>query len=181
MNTRLALSLLELIAVLCILAGLSAIAIPLYSDQSHKASETVTRSTLIEVQRAMQQYWHDTKWIPLDGVNSVAEEPQRFDLVWLFRNPVTNDATLDFDPNTRIGWNGPYLIGSTADEGTPTILDGWGNPLHVQYVNHFGSPIDVRIVSSGIDASVDIPNTTATSLLTPANTGDDLYVALQLR
>ena len=26
----------------------------------------------------------------------------------LFVNPVTGDSTVGFDPNSRIGWNGPY-------------------------------------------------------------------------
>jgi len=180
-KTRLALTLLELIAVLCILVALSGIAIPVCSDQLTVARQTATRSTLVEVQRAIQQYWHDTKLVPLDGVNSVATESQRFELVWLFRNPVTNDTQSQFNPNTRSGWNGPYLSSSTALLAGPNLIDAWNSLFEVQYVNPAQDVKDVRIVSAGPNGVVQIPANTASSLLGPSNIGDDLYVAMALR
>lgn len=181
MKTRLALTLLELIAVLCILIAISGIAIPVCSDQLTSARQTATRSNLIEIQRAMQQYWHDTKLIPLDGIQSVATETQRFEITWLFRNPVTNDTTVQFDPNTRSGWNGPYLSASTALGSDPDLIDAWNNTLQVQYVDPNQDIKDVRIVSAGPDGVLQIPSGTASSLLTSGSIGDDLYVAMSLR
>ena len=148
------------------------------------AAETVTRSTLAETRKAMLQYWHDTKFIDLNGVTTVANESQRFNLVWLFVNPVTNNDTVQFDPNVRSGWNGPYMAISTADSvavGGPSLIDGWNQTLIVQYVNPNDSLKDVRIVSAGPNGAIEIPSNTATTALTTNSIGDDLYVALMLR
>lgn len=181
MHTRLAVTLVELIAVLFILAALTGIVIPLCSEQIAYSTQTTTKSTLVEVQQAMLRYWQDTKHVPLDGIETVATEEERFHLSWLFRNPVTNDTTVTFDPNTRIGWNGPYLQTPTFIDGAPSLIDAWNNPLEVQYVNPADSLKDVRIVSGGMNGVVDIPSTAATSDLTIASIGDDLYVAIMLR
>lgn len=179
--TRLALTLVELIAVLCILVALSLIAIPLSSDQVLRASDTTTRAILAEVQVAMQQYWHDTKFIGLDGINTIADESDRFQIGWLFRNPVTNNTSPDFDPNTGIGWNGPYLLSTTSANAQPGLVDGWGRTLEVQYVNPAASLKDVRVVSAGADGVLETPIATPTTLLTPDSIGDDIYVAIMLR
>lgn len=183
MKTRNAFTLIELIVVLGILAALSGIVLPLCSENLSSASETATRSTLTEARNAMLQYWHDTKFVNLDGVTTVATEPQRFRISWLFANPVTNTTTVQFDPNLRTGWNGPYLATSTADitAGGPNLVDAWNQTLSVQYVNPNDHLKDVRIVSAGRNGVVDIPAVTATSALTPSSIGDDLYVALMLR
>jgi prepilin-type N-terminal cleavage/methylation domain-containing protein len=184
MKTRTAFTLIELIIVLSILVALSGIVLPLCSENLTVAKETVTRSTLAEARQAMLQYWHDTKLIDLNGVTTFATEAQRFSLSWLFFNPVTNNSTVQFDPNARSGWHGPYLATSTADSaalGGPNLIDGWNQTLVVQYVNAGSSLKDVRIVSPGPNGAVDIPSNTATSALTTNSIGDDLYVALMLR
>jgi prepilin-type N-terminal cleavage/methylation domain-containing protein len=183
MKTRKAFTLIELIVVLSILAALGGIVLPLCSEKLSAASETATRSTLAEARIAMLQYWHDTKLVQLDGVNTVANESQRFNIAWLFANPVTNTSTIQFDPNQRVGWNGPYLATSTLDTtvGGPGLIDAWNQPLTVQYVNPSAALKDVRIVSAGPNGVVDILAATATSALTTNSIGDDLYVALALR
>lgn len=174
MKTRNAFTLIELIVVLSILIALSGVVLPLCSENLSSANETVTRSTLAEAHQAVLQYWHDTKFVELNGVTTVATESQRFDLSWLFASPVTNTSTVQFDPNLRTGWNGPYIA-------TSTLVDAWNHSLSVQYVNPSGSLKDVRIVSAGPNGIVDIPAGTATSSLTASSIGDDLYVALTLR
>jgi len=183
MKTRTAFTLIELLVVLSILAALSGIVLPLCSESLNNANETVTRSTLAEARTAMLQYWHDTKFVGLNGVTTVATESQRFNISWLFANPVTNTSTVQFDPNLRTGWNGPYIATSTADTtvGGPNLVDAWNQTLSVQYVNPSDTLKDVRIVSAGRNGVVDIPAATATSALTTSSIGDDLYVALMLR
>lgn len=181
MQTRSALTLLELIAVVCILAALGGLVIPLCSQQLAQASETATQASLVEVQQAIQQYWHDTKFIAMDGVNTFASESQRFEIDWLFVNPVTNDQTLQFDPNAGQGWNGPYVFSATAQTSSPDLIDGWNRALQVQYVNPSGNIKDVRIVSAGPNGIIEISTAMPTSLLTTNNIGDDLYVAIMLR
>lgn len=184
MKSRNAFTLVELIVVLSILIALSGIVLPLCSQNLASANEAATRSTLAETRNAVLQYWHDTKFIELNGVTTVATESQRFSLSWLFKNPVTNNSTVQFDRNTRSGWNGPYMATSTADSvalGGPNLIDGWNQTLIVQYVNPNDSLKDVRIVSAGPNGAIDIPSNTATSALTTNSIGDDIYVALVLR
>lgn len=184
MKTRTAFTLIELIIVLSILVALSGLVLPLCSDNLSVATQTATRSTLVEAREAMLQYWHDTKFVALNGVTTVATEAQRFSLAWLFLNPVTNSTAVQFDPNSRSGWNGPYMAISTADSaalGGPNLIDGWNQSLVVQYVSASSSLKDVRIVSAGPNGIIDIPLSTATSALTTSSIGDDLYVALMLR
>lgn len=180
-KTRLALTLLELIVVLSVVAALSSITIPLCNNQLISASETATRATLAESQRALQQYWKDTKFLLLDGVATEASENERFDIVWLFHNPVTGDSNRSFDKNTGLGWNGPYQLGATINTGQTGLVDAWNRPLEVHYVNPAESLKDVRIVSAGENGVIDIPANVATSALTPSSIGDDLYVAVRLR
>ena len=183
MKTRNGFTLIELIVVLSVLVALSGIILPLCVDNLNGANETATRSTLTEARTAMLQYWHDTKFVDLDGVTTVASESQRFNITWLFANPVTNTNAVQFDPNLKMGWNGPYIANSTADTtaGGPNLVDAWNQTLVVQYVNPNVDLKDVRIVSAGRNGVVDIPAATATSALTTGSIGDDLYVALMLR
>jgi hypothetical protein len=184
MATRNALTLAELVIVLCILVALSGLVVPLCSDNLSSAAESVTLASLAETRDASLQYWRDTKHVVLDGVGSIATEAQRFNITWLFNNPVTGDKTVQFDPNLHSGWNGPYMAGSTADViqfGGPALLDGWNHQLVAQYVDPSATLKDVRIVSAGPNGVIDIPAATATSALTSNSIGDDLYVSLMLR
>ncbi len=182
MKARRALTLFELIIVLCILVALSGIVIPICDLQMNSASQTATRATLTQVQRAMLDYWHDTKSITLNGTTTFADESERFQIAWLFKNPVTNNSTSQFNPNLRSGWNGPYIVAATkTSSSTLELVDAWNNLLQVQYVNPNDSVKDVRIVSPGPNGVVDISPSTATSLLTSNGIGDDLYVSLSLR
>jgi type II secretory pathway pseudopilin PulG len=180
-TTRLALTLVELIVVLSVVVALSAITVPLCNNQLISASETATRTTLAQLQVALQQYWKDTKFIALDGVLTAASENERFEIEWMFHNPMTGDATSCFDKNTGLGWNGPYLLVATFNTSQPGLVDAWNRPLQVHYVNPADSLKDVRIVSAGENGVIDIPANVATSALTPSSIGDDLYVALRLR
>lgn len=179
-KARKALTLVELIIVLGVLVAISGIVVPLCSSQLSSAAQTATRATLAQVQLAMQDYWLDTKLIPLDGTTTYATEAQRFDIAWLFLSPVTNDQTAQFDAYLRRGWNGPYLLTSTV-QGEFDLIDAWNNQLHVQNVTPSANIKDVRIVSSGPNGLLEIPSNTATSSLTSQDIGDDVYVALSLR
>jgi type II secretory pathway pseudopilin PulG len=181
-KARHALTLVELIVVLCVIAAISGIVIPVCSDQMASATRVTTLSTLSEVQQTLQSYWQDTKLIELDGLSTYSTEADRFEIKWLFKNPVTNDATNQFSPVTRIGWNGPYLLSSTDSGATPGLIDAWNSSLVVQYVNPASSGAkDVRVVSPGPNGVVEINPTASTSSLTAGSIGDDLYVALTLR
>lgn len=181
---RNALTLIELIVVLTILAALSGIMLPLFAGTIQNANAVATDRTLTVIRTALTDYWRDTKWIPLDGILTVADESNRLHIDWLYNNPISGDNVPNFDPNTALGWNGPYLSGSTGtphSPGYPTLIDAWNQVIVIQDVNPALSLRDVRIVSGGPNKVIDIPAATATSALTATDIGDDQYVALTLQ
>ena len=182
MRSRNGLTLIELVVVLSILAAVSSLMVPLFTGTMQDAVDTATRRTLLIARDAMCRYWADTKHVPLDGVTTVATEADRLQIRWLLLNPVTGDTTQDFLPNTRIGWRGPYVASATGGSAaSPALVDAWNRAVVVQDVAPAAQPRDVRIVSGGPDGAVDIPAATATSALTAADVGDDVYVAFSLR
>jgi len=184
MRSRAAVTLIELIVVLSVLAGLSTLLIPLFSNVLSDANTVTTERSVGQVRDAVLDYWLDLKHVTLDGVGTVATDADRLNIDWLFANPVTGDSTFGFDVNTKIGWRGPYLaeaLGSITISGSSVVIDAWKNEITIQDVDSTATVRDVRIVSGGPDGTIDIPGATATSALTSADVGDDFYVALQLR
>jgi type II secretory pathway pseudopilin PulG len=184
MNRRTAFTLVELVVVLSILVAMAGILTPLLSGTVDRANQTVTIRSLTVVRDALQEYWNDTKFIELDGITTVGTEADRFSVIWLFRNPVTDDRAFDFDTATQIGWRGPYLSTSTGDHvalGNPALIDAWNQLLTIQDVDPLSTVRDLRIVSAGPNRMIDMPASTPTAGLTSTDVGDDLYVALTLR
>lgn len=184
MRNRVAMTLAELVVVLTVLAAMAGLLVPLFTSTVQDANAVVARSSLVHVRDAVMQYWSDGKYVALDGVTTVASDSNRLQIRWLFQNPVTGDRTMDFDPNTRIGWRGPYIAQSTADlieVGPNALIDPWNRVVEIQDVDPSAAVRDVRIVSGGPDGMVAIPTATATNLLTASDIGDDVYVAVELR
>lgn len=184
MRSRTGLTLIELVVVLSVLAAISGLLAPLFTGTVQSANEVATERSLVQIRDALLDYWRDTKHISLDGVTTVASEANRFDTDWLFANPVTGDSTWDFSPNTLIGWRGPYLSGSTGDviaSGSPFLIDAWNREIKIQDVDPSASLRDVRIISGGPDGVISTAASTATSALTSADVGDDIYVAISVR
>ena len=152
MRSRVALTLIELVVVLTVLAALSGLLVPLFTGTIHDAQQAATDRSIVEVRDALLDYWRDIKHETLDGVTTVATDADRLNIDWLFANPVTNDSSVDFDPNTQIGWRGPYLAESTGDllvSGSPFLIDAWNNEIEIQDVDSTATLRDVRIVSGG--------------------------------
>jgi type II secretory pathway pseudopilin PulG len=184
MPLRKAFTIVELTVVLCVIAALAGLSLPMLSGTYSIAGTATTQSTLREVSHATKQYWSDCKLLTLDGTSTVATEATRFQVCWLFRNPQTNSSDKSFDINSTIGWNGPYVLFSTGSPllfGDVAIIDAWNHEIIIQDVSSTSIPRDVRIVSGGPNGSIEIPSNVATSSLNGSNTGDDLYVALQLQ
>ena len=184
MSPRKAFTIMEMVVVLGVLAALAGLSIPLLSGTHSIAATSTTQSTLREVSRATNMYWADCKFLMLDGVTTVATESTRFQVRWLFRNPQTDSSSKSYNINTTIGWNGPYLLyptGSPLQFGDVATIDAWNHAITIQDVSSTSTPRDVRIVSGGPNGLIDIPANVFTSSLDASNTGDDLYVALQLQ
>lgn len=194
----------ELLIVLVLLVALAGILVPIFGNVTDDAAMQTTQASLVAIRDAVVRSWTDTKYVSLPGSGgsppTEAEETERFHIRWLFNSPVSGVATSDFDPDSRIGWNGPYLTQFTGryaiddsrnltatygSDNDPSVLDSFtGTPIVVQVVGA-STPYDVRIVSAGPNGIVDIDPTTATSSLESEGgmeaIGDDLYVSFVLR
>jgi len=183
MSLRKAFTIIELIVVLCVVAALAGLTLPILSGTHCIAAAVTTQSTLREIGHATSQYWSDCKLLKLDGTTTIATEATRFQIRWLFRNPQTDTSNNSFDINTTIGWNGPYFMSPTGSPllfGDVAMIDAWNNAVTIQDPSPSASPRDVRVVSGGPNGTIDIPANAATSSLDAVTIGDDLYVALQL-
>jgi prepilin-type N-terminal cleavage/methylation domain-containing protein len=225
---RAGLTLLELVMVVSILAILTALVVPGMTDQSEDTRKTVARATMLEVRDIIaNRYMENMGEMPqpvLTGTDSVrlsatlqitgtatTKLPQ---LHFLFVNPRQYDASSatpymaikDFDQQSKIGWNGPYMgtksttypdptarrfatdpndtrtwsdLGFTTTFGQVgdfTIMDPWGSP----YV------IIVRTVAHGSSTaysayvvSAGFNRTLETTTVGSATTGDDLLLKIQ--
>ncbi|MEL6105972.1 MAG: type II secretion system protein [Planctomycetota bacterium] len=121
-QSRSALTLVELIVVLVILIGLASLIIPTFTSTRESAEALATRASMGAVRDAVIQYWSDTKLLTLDSTtaatntdtSSFSNTANRFQVRWLFLNPVNGTDAPNFNRDTRIGWNGPYLVESTV-------------------------------------------------------------------
>ncbi len=205
---RRALTLFELLAVMGILLVLATLVVPVVGDRIGQTREEVTRQSLTRLREVIAGTYHDDlDGLPRPGDPALsagrANHPQ---LAYLFLNPethldgdpLTRDYDTTFNPISRRGWRGPYLLANgggfayavdgvrnfTAlygEPGDPAVLDGWGNPIVLQ------EPIDpaataydrarhARLVSAGPDGVLDTP----ADVLLPsdAQRGDDLVLFL---
>jgi len=184
MRSRAAVTLFELVIVLALLVALASMLVPLFSSTIQNAGDIATERSLMQTRDALVEYWRDTKHVTLDGVTTVGTNADRLSIGWLFENPVTGDATSDFDMNTLIGWRGPYMVSSRGAiyvSGSAVLIDAWRNEIVIQDVDPSAALRDIRVVSGGPDGAISISASIATSALTTADVGDDRYVSIQLR
>ena len=202
-KVRHALTLAELVIVLAILTMVSAMVLPMAGSHVADSRGIVTRQNLTRLRDVIAEtYWQDSgRKLPRPGEVGLAagrvDYPQ---LRYLFVNPSASPetATVDFDPAYRLGWRGPYLVGSNdslytlnasagftnayGENGDPAVLDGWGNPIVIQNPGQLSDGRqDVRLVSAGPDGILNTPPVTFTDSLTSAVIGDDVILSFQVR
>jgi type II secretory pathway pseudopilin PulG len=209
------LTLIELLVVLMVLIAVAGIVIPNVTDlrfgfdgDRKTASQIATEKTLMEVRAAIlgaegkKGLWRDLGERDTFLPRTIAELfVLPTELPVPLKRMLLPDSLKSFDPNTRLGWNGPYLMSSGAryglddDYGTisdPAVLDGWGRPIIIQGPkNPLLSPTPqpearyVRLVSKGEDG---VLNTTFNgldlqsfvNLPTLAKCGDDIVLYLRV-
>jgi type II secretory pathway pseudopilin PulG len=217
------LTLIELVIVLTILVALGGLVVPMFGNMGEQAREEATKATLARVAEAIDGpggYAETMKYaknpgaadpdersgegsgLPwpsdTDGAGVTrADHPQ---LAFLFKAPA---GLPDYDPVSRIGWNGPYLSTTTATayqiEGTFTDtfgeegedpadlapLDGWGNPVVIQLPTAAtGTMVQrveaVRLVSAGPNGAIETPANVRTPDTSDEDVvGDDIVLYLR--
>jgi len=171
------LTLIELLVVLVILAALAGVVLPHMNDlrigpfgsRGKSPQEIVTETTLLRVRAAimgdesMPGLWQDLGGKETELPQTIAE---------LFAPPA--GWTDSFDPNTRLGWRGPYIQPTGAqlgdqladlgygDRDDPAILDGWGRPIVIQDPG----TLQIRLLSAGADAILSTSDDIELNLLT---------------
>jgi len=190
---RRGLTLLEIVVVLTILVVVAGVVVPMVANITSggsfntpggpkSAQRIVTEATMMRIRDAIMGsgvrpgYFGDLGALPWPHPGSREDHPQ---LRYLFVNPATEDKTRDFDPNTRRGWRGPYVVNPTGrylvdgprgfldlygENGDPALIDAWGSPIVVVLRSESGRT-NAYLVSAGEDAALD--------------TGDDLESMLR--
>lgn len=184
----------ELTVVLAVLGVLLAMVLPSLSSSYENSSRTVTDLALKQVRETILGTYYDDAFetlpYPLDPVR--VEHPQ---LAYLFVAPLPG---LTFDPVTRRGWRGPYLLSGPGGkyvisasrgftpryglDGDPAPLDGWGHPIVLQQPVMTGSAASskdllfARLVSAGPNGILETPWNVLVPTL--AERGDDVILGL---
>ncbi len=116
------LTLVELVVVLTILVALGGLVIPRLMATTEVARETATLASAVEIRDAVLRFWSDCKYAyPSKDLHpDVNANDQRIQLGHLLELPSTFPV---FNPNLRLGWNGPYL---QSDGRLYSIDDGSG-------------------------------------------------------
>ena len=183
------LTLVELLVVLVLLIATALLVVPLFSDLSFGSGnnrkslqQIATEQTLMQVRAAILGT-EGQKGLWSDLGQRDAYLPQK--MADLFNPSSTLPLSLQsyYDPNTRLGWRGPYLLSSGARYGVndvygaendPAVLDGWGNPILIQTPD----AQYIRIVSKGADGVLDTPP--ADTMPALATCGDDVVLFLRV-
>lgn len=169
-QNRNALTLVELVVVMTILVALAGLVMPRFVSTTQTAKKVATGASMVAVRDAMMQYWLDTKYVSLPGgtataasdsdTTALANTNNRFQVRWLFENPANNPTVLGdelvitFDPDSRLGWNGPYLFKPTGryfDSAGDIDTDGnhmTGTNFSTLYGN-LGGPAVLSAVQAG--------------------------------
>jgi len=161
-NTQTGMSLLEITVVLLVLIALAGLTMPYVAGTSRKALCDATDLSMMNIKKViMEKYYLDTLgYFPVSKSGTPLAPGTDFSLHYLFDKSGWNT----FDPDSQIGWRGPYLQGGIKLSTTPTgymyqasnlanhfknlnyvnkvfanndyiVLDSWGRPFVLQVVN----------------------------------------------
>ena len=154
---RLGMTLAELVVVLVILVATAGLVVPLLSGVRGDARYSTTRASMQTLKNAIAAYALDMKGVATYNAqfvmsNTTGVPNSLQDLIVQPQSGTSpGTAVQSFNPLTRLGWRGPYLAGWTGtftanlDQsfyptnsaygllGGPAQLDGWGNPIVLQW------------------------------------------------
>lgn len=211
------LTLFELMVVLGILLVLGTLVVPAVNGHLQRSRDDVTRQSMRRIRETVMNTYFDDMFeqLPRPGASGLAagraDHPQ---LCYLFLNPETYEDTdgltaeydVTYDPISRRGWRGPYLLhegggfeyavdadrpvagnfsARYGETGDPAVLDGWGNPIVIQEPDDdgdgsisFDERRHARLVSAGRDGIIDTDPDSLYPL--PDDRGDDLVLFLRI-
>jgi prepilin-type N-terminal cleavage/methylation domain-containing protein len=202
-HNRDALTLLEVAVVVVILATLAMLVYPRVEQTEDNASSAATTTNMVALRDViLDRYWNDMKdvlpagVVPTDGyprpnsANNPQSRTQHPQLYFLFVRP---DGAPVYDPASRRGWNGPYLkhtggrypvpgtvyTPTYGQEGDPTVVDGWGRPIVLQYLIDSGTDYS-RLVSAGPDGVINTPANVPYPGRDNSVCGDDIVLYLRV-
>lgn len=192
-NTQKGMTLIEITVVLLVLVGLAGLVLPYVGGVSGKALCDATDVSMENIKKAiMDRYYLDTLGaFPVDRANT------DYSLKYLF---ISGDGVgtdwFAFDPDTQVGWRGPYLsMSATLDseaalatnltaaagthvetafvDGDSVVFDAWGRPIVIQ-----NSPAGFRLVSAGSGAGLGVANADIETTIAGNRVGDDRVLYL---
>lgn len=151
-------TLIELLAVIVLLAIVATLTTAGMADVGAEARDDLAQIEIAEIRKALQQFKRDVGHFPDAAGNH--DEGARLGL--LSRCQDSNAAAEDYDqgcrehsPDTKRGWNGPYLLAERND-GLAGLFDPWGSSyLLLEPDSAEPSAGDVRIVSAGPNGQYD--------------------------
>ncbi len=183
-NNQKGVTLLELTVVLLILIALAGLAIPYIGGTSRKVLCDATDVSMANIKKAiMDRYYLDTLgYFPKDTKDKT--DLTDYSLEYLMTKPTEWSV---FDPDSQVGWRGPYVQGgmvldSTNEgvllanfksltytnkvlaDGQTIILDSWGRPMILQVTTCSNWDITAvsgdcaRLVSAGFGGGISLAN-----------------------
>lgn len=169
-------TLIELLAVLVLLAIVATVTTVGISDVGAEAQDDLGQIEIMEIRKALHQFRRDVGHFPDAAGNH--DEDARLGLLWRCQDG--NAAAEDYDqgcrqynPDTRRGWNGPYLLAERSN-GLSGVFDPWGSPyLLLEPESATPSTGNVRILSPGPNRQYDGANAD-----TCLPNGDDIVLCL---
>lgn len=205
-----AFTLVELSVVVVLMVVLAGIALSAAGEATTQATQAVTRSSLVTVRdaivgvggaRSSPCFWSDLGRLPRSTATTAGG------VVYGLAELLDGRGLPPYDPATRRGWRGPYLLAPGARFGEPdlaaglppllwqwpryghrddlAVLDGHGRPLLLQVPDPDGDGVvtaederHARLVSAGEDGVIQIP--VASWYPSQASCGDDMVLYLRV-
>jgi prepilin-type N-terminal cleavage/methylation domain-containing protein len=135
---RRALTLLELVVVIAVLAVLAGMLVPMVDQTVMDGRKTGTLHTMRELQKTIVNRYavdmrgfellggtYGSDGLPRPGAMGINNgRPQSPQLQYLFINPATEtNVQSPSYPTTKLGWNGPYFLASSGTYPEPTAVN----------------------------------------------------------
>ena len=181
-------SLIELLAVVLVLAILSTIALTAFDGVDDEAALELTKTEMTELAKAVRRFKQDTGHYP-DEANLISDEKKLALLHFCHDDPSGTAASYDvnckgLDKDTGIFWRGPYMEsdGYVKDaSGTLVEDNSFQDAWQHDYLLADVDTDDIRIWSLGADgaSSTSYSDPCKPSTATDAQGRDDLILCLK--